>query len=317
MNFFQQEVQMLQNQKEWLKLLTDEIEKIDHQGYFNKCYVDSECQNSSINAHAISRTALKIISDDSEKIIASPNNPTIGPIAYYKSKMLTYKRVKNFSAGNFSCSEHDKIFANIDSRDIDLSNPENLFIIVYRSTLRAMQLGLRHGYRLSMAALNGKKYWMSKVNNDEIDKIKKTYQELSLGSILTFNSYLKISEMMRNREFDKIDYRVLALETFPTVASIGMFHSFDPESDSKPCWVISLPQTGMQVIITATLKSEINNCNKLNYGMPKNVTIWKNVDSDYLRILSEKIFSTALDLAISPQKYERFSNDENKELKCI
>lgn len=314
MNLFEQELQILQNEKEWLKLLAAEIEKIDHQKDFNKCYVSNECQNSSINAHAISRAALEIISDDHKKIIASPNYPFVHPISHYKAKILDYRSDKYFSVGNFSCSEHDKIFANIDNRNIDLSNSENLFLIIYRSTLRSMQLALRNGYRFSMAVLDGKKNWMSKASDDEIKKIEKTGQELSFASIWTFASYVKISEMMRNREFDKIDYRVLILKTSPTVASIGMFQSSEPESDNKPCWVISLPQTGMQVIITATFKSKNGDCDKLNFGMPKGVTIWEYVDSGYLRVLSEKIFSTALDLAISPQKYEKFSNYEKQRI---
>lgn len=314
MNLFQQELQILQNEKEWLKLLAAEIEKIDHQNDFNKCYVGNECQNSSINAHAISRTALEIISDDRKKIIASPNYPFVNPIAHYMAKILDYRSDKNFSVGNFSCSEHDKIFTDIDRRNIDLSNSKNLFLIIYRSTLRAMQLALRNGYRFSMAVLDGKKYWMSKANDDEIDKIEKACRELSIASVGTFVSYSKISGMMRRREFDKIDYRVLVLETSPTVASIGMFPSFESGSDSQPCWVISLPQTEKQVIMTATLKSENISYNELNFGMPKGVATWKNIDSDHLRILSEKVFSTAFDLAISPQKYEKFSNDEKQRI---
>ena len=187
MNIFQQELQILQNQKEWLKLLANEIEKIDDREDFNKCYVGKECQDSSINAHAISKAALEIISSDSKKIIATPNNAFYNPLSHYKGKMLDYRSIENFSSGNFSCFEHDKTFNNIDGRNIDMRNQKNLFLIIYRSTLRAMQLILRQGYRLSMAVLDGKKQWKSKASNDEIDQMKKTCHELSYASLLALD----------------------------------------------------------------------------------------------------------------------------------
>ena len=93
------------------------------------------CEGEVGYRHAISERHLGLIADAKKEIRA---NKEIGSFAVWSEQYEDLERVpiSRFSAGKWACQRHDARFPGIDAKQIDLSDPENLFKAVYRVVLR-------------------------------------------------------------------------------------------------------------------------------------------------------------------------------------
>ena len=143
--------------EEWKRGLRNvhrSLKEIDQQRSFDRCSVGQEgCKRPSIDAHCISIASLELIADQENKVIASYAVPPRDPYSYQFSKPLAERSIRSFSVGRWSCDKHDRIFAPLDSKHIALDDKRNLFLAIYRTTLRATQLGLRTVERIAIPML--------------------------------------------------------------------------------------------------------------------------------------------------------------------
>lgn len=116
---------------------------------FNKCLSPTmNCPDSAIKAHSVQKaTALALIEEAGHvtelKMKIANDNP-----------VCEFVKVGRNSASTFTgfCSHHDtKIFHSIDTKPLNLQDPEQLFLIAYRAVTRDLHVLMESGARLQAA----------------------------------------------------------------------------------------------------------------------------------------------------------------------
>ena len=121
--------------KTGLRSLRQVLQERDAQRAFDRCIVGGEgCKNPSIEAHSIPMACLQLIANRNS-VFASCAVPPPDPVTYHYLKPLARRSISTFSVSRWSCEGHDRLFAPVDSKNIDLQDRRNLFLLVYRTTL--------------------------------------------------------------------------------------------------------------------------------------------------------------------------------------
>ena len=248
-----------------MKNLNKTLSEQDETGSFDRCSVGSEgCKQPPIKAHAVPRSALKLIAQ-SNKVYATNVNPPQNPLAFYNQDPLSERSIEQFSVGKWACGHHDQIFNPIDSNNIDLHLKSNLFLIVYRLTLRATQLALRTVGRLS-PMLDPTIPTPKGISEDEAEKLRQYVTDTT--PIVAHLFFIKVSmdKFWKNKEYHRLDYRVITWKTKPVMAGAGIIWNDGPpgkltwsgNTACLPSWLIILPQKYGQAIILPVLKASAN-----------------------------------------------------------
>ena len=226
------------------------------------------CEGEIGYRHAISKRHLRLIADAEKKIRA---NKEIGSFEVWPEQYEELERVpiSRFSAGKWACQRHDARFPGIDAKQIDLSNPENLFKAVYRVVLRHNHLTLAR--------------WNAHCTGTETEEGWRLFKELAFEKPVSEevaveaerewrNEAHAVMEKMRDleqrlakEEWNSLEYRALLLKSQPTVAGWGclaMKRNLSGLEDSDPRkegwkdlvelgYLIVIPQEDGHAIITA------------------------------------------------------------------
>ena len=215
------------------------------------------CEGPIGYRHAISERHLRLIADAEKKIRA---NKEIGSFAVWSEQYEELERVpiSRFSAGKWACQRHDARFPGIDAKQIDLSNPENLFKAVYRVVLRHNHLTLarwtahsrgittEEGWRLS------KETAFEKPVSDEV--AEEALREWRNGAHAVMWKMRDLERRLAKKEWNSLEYRTLLLKSQPTVAGWRCL-AMKPKEGWKDFvglgYMIVIPQEDGHAIITA------------------------------------------------------------------
>jgi hypothetical protein len=112
---------------------------------------DLDCSKPAIRAHSIQNggTLAELCEDDHVYVLQA--KPTLA----YEPEMPEFVWVGRNRATTFTglCNEHDtKLFRPIERAPLDLSNPEHVFLMTYRSALRGAHAGIENARWTSNAA---------------------------------------------------------------------------------------------------------------------------------------------------------------------
>ena len=312
--------------REGMRNLTRSFQRLDEDRSFDRCSIDSSCQNPSIKAHALPRSVLELIADQEGMVVGSPDDLPQNPIAWEKQGMLTKRSIGTFGVGRWACAEHDSIFSPIDRKAIDFEDKRNLFLAVYRLTLRLNQLSLRLGERLALTSLDSQNPLVG-VPEPNLEVLKQIARQATFVAQELFVLTTRMSNFWRQETFDKIEYRVAEWDSAPTLAASGMKWLDGPgdgvywdeqnwvsENSSIPAWLIVLPQRHGQTVVTASLKDFESHTAAFHQGMPRFGEPRGKSGANWGRLISRKVLECAVDLAISPERYHRMTASEQTAL---
>lgn len=308
---------MLNIDRVGMKNLNKTLSEQDETGSFDRCSVGSEgCKQPPIKAHAVPRSALKLIAQ-SNKVYATNANPPQNPLAFYNQDPLSERSIEQFSVGKWACGHHDQIFNPIDSNNIDLHLKSNLFLIVYRLTLRATQLALRTVGRLS-PMLDPTIPTPKGISEDEAEKLRQYVTDTT--PIVAHLFFIKVSmdKFWKNKEYHRLDYRVITWKTKPVMAGAGIIWNDGPpgkltwsgNTACLPSWLIILPQKYGQAIITACPKGFSKYANEINGITEGKGYRATDIDDDWTSRINIKILQSINDLAIAPDVFQALTEQQ-------
>lgn len=312
--------------KKGLKALNDVMKMRDDQKSFDRCHVGS-CNNKSvIEAHSIPVTALQLMADQSNMIIASSFPPPPNIAAFPNSDPLTKRSIHKFSAGPWACHEHDALFEPIDSKNIDIENERNLFLVVYRVTLRIIQATFRAYERVVEPILGSDvQQELPRLPDWFLEHSQQTVRSAVLPIMDLFSLQVQLDRILGTESYDTLVYRTVLLKTKPMVASSGIrfFDNLRNENvwgheyiqpSMIPGWMVVLPQEHGQTIITASpIRGDryVRDVHKGMYTRHGGVT---TKPPNWTRHASKKMLSMSTDLAVSTEKYDSLTDDEQHRL---
>ncbi len=235
------------------------------------------CEGEIGYRHAISERHLRLIADTEKKIRA---NKEISSFEVWSEQYEDLEQVpiSRFSAGKWACQRHDARFPGIDAKQIDLSNPENLFKAVYRVVLRHNHLTLAR--------------WTAHCTGTETEEGWRLFKELAFGKPVSDAEAAAAEREWRNEahavmwkmrdlerrlakeEWNSLEYRTLLLKSQPTVAGWGCLAMKFKEGWKdfvELGYMIVIPQEDGHAIITACEPSErfrVSEIVKIHDAMP-------------------------------------------------
>ena len=270
--------------------------------------------------HSISRRHLKLIADkhgSENHIYAIKERRTFFEHAEQDAP-LRLVSIKEFSAGNWACQKHDKIFENLDEEQVDLSIRENLYKYVGRVVFHHNLLMQQRWIPIWEKAHEEHCWKQLKENlfigsvSDEI--ASETLTEWRNTAAAVHSMAANLSRNIRKKCWDSLQIRACMLRSEPVVAGWGCTFFKLPADQFDLGYVIVVPQEYGHAIITACTSTEQfrgNEIARIHRIIPFDV----NPNKLYLASEgSKKIMSNAIwgcnEIGISASLYEKWNNDE-------
>ncbi len=313
---------MLNIDRVGMKSLSKTLSEQDEARSFDRCSVGgARCQQSPIKAHAVPRSALKLIAR-SNKVYATNADPPQNPLAFINQDPLSERSIEKFSVGKWACGHHDRIFNPIDSNSINLRLKRNLFLIVYRTTLRVTQLALRTVGRIAFPMVNPSVPIPKGISEDYAEELRQFVINSTPVVAHLFRIKAAMDRFWRNREYYRLDYRVITWETEPVMAGAGILWNDGPPGKSAwsgsaaqlPGWLVILPQKYGQAIITACpdgFSEYAHEINGVTEGKGYRAT---GIDDDWTRRINITALKFVSDLAIQPDVFQSLTDQQALEL---
>ena len=295
-----------------LRNLTRALRDQDEDSSFDRCNVSNyNCKQPTIDAHALPRTALKLIARDN-KVYSNHPHPPQNPLAFVKQNPLSLRSIASCSVGRWTCKTHDQIFEPIDSTNIDLRNPRNLFLTIHRVTLRMTHLLNRTVSRYVFSIMDPETPVPEGLSEAFVDDSKDFVRSGTFNAMKLFAVQAKMQYFLSKEDYYKLDYGVFSWETEPTIAAAGISWCDGPLGKSTwsgsatllPCWLVVLPQVYGQAIVTACpvgFRKYSLEINKVAAGMKLREG---NIRNDWAEYANHVLMNTAVDLAIAPVSFE-------------
>ena len=303
---------MLNIDREGLRNLTRALRDQDEDSSFDRCNVSNDnCKRPTIDAHALPRTALKLIARDN-KVYSNHPHPPQNPLAFVKQNPLSLRSIASCSVGRWTCKTHDQIFEPIDCNNIDLRNPRNLFLTIHRVTLRMTHLWIRTVSRYVFPIMDPETPMPEGLSEAFVDDSKEFVRRGTFNAIRLFDVQAKMQYFLSKGDYYKLDYGVFSWEAEPTIAAAGISWCDGPSGKSTwsgratllPCWFVVLPQVYGQAIVTACpvgFRKYSPEINKVASGMKLREG---NIRNDWAEYANHVLMNTAVDLAIAPASFE-------------
>ncbi len=301
-----QNLHSLNDSREARRSLREHLqEKRDLQTY-NTCSIGkNECNQKPIEAHCISRTALSLIADKGKLIGCDPSLLKTGYDLYSKP-FFSEIGVKLFNRGKWACEGHDKIFAPIDSRSIDVLDDRVLFLQIYRATVYAT-----HALHQASEAVDLEPSMLRLVN--DLNKFPaNASQDFAVKRKWTADRYgrlkVQMDELLLHENYDALEYRVAQWKCNPTMAAIAMWCN-------PTMWTILLPQEHGQTLITASPRQGSKEEQRVHHNMPqkgKRDIIYRQ--NTWTREISLRILEYASVLAFRPSMWNGLTEAERRRI---
>ena len=301
-----------------MRNLTRALREQDEAGAFDRCIVAGEsCQEPVIKAHGIPRAVLRLIARD-KKIVGNSSNPPQSPKAYVSQPVLSLRSVEQFGAGRWACESHDRLFEPIDSVDIDLDCKRNLFLVVYRTTLRATQLAMRTVGRIVFPLVDPATPEPQGVDPELARSMKEFAENATPQVISLWAVKLAMDRQLGEGDYDQLDYEIGRVNTTPSVASAGVLFYDGPRirrmgtggRQQVPGWYVVLPQKHGHSIVAACPRGFRRFVEPMTFARRGGTRRpWRRQKSG-TSYATKLAFKTALDLAVSPGAFEAFRAEE-------
>jgi len=191
--------------------------------YRGKAVADA-CKGKIGNRHAIARRHLRVIADDNNEIRANRE------FASFEKWPEKYPRLQcvpitKFSAGKWSCQKHDERFAGIDSAQVNLSDPENLFKAIYRAVLRHNYLSTAR-WTAAYAATRTEEGWeffkASAFENPVTEEeARNAFNHWGRCAQALMGKMREFERRLLASDWNSLDYGAVLLQSTPAIAGWG------------------------------------------------------------------------------------------------
>lgn len=304
--------------KEPIRRLHRSLREGDAKRSFDRCSVGGEgCKQPSIEAHTVPMTTLKLIADQTNKVICSSATPPTDPVSYVFQQPLATRSIRAFSVGRWSCKEHDELFKPVDSTDIDFANDYELFLTIYRVTLRATQLTL-HGVERWATTVLDPVSRPTGFSEPYLGQLRNMARTSSFTAVRLLFLKTRMDKLLKEQRFDELEYRVVRWETTPVLAGAGMRFFDGPGASVSgygsdlviPAWIVLLPQQYGQAVVVASIRGMDRHVHELYSGIPKNRFEPSKKTRRWTKAVSNKVLENAIDIAVSVRRYEQLTMEE-------
>jgi len=194
------------------------------------------CEQEAIKAHSVQNaTALSFIEEDNHICELKMR------IADGQS-VCEFQKVGRNVASTFTglCGEHDaEIFRPIDTKPLDTSDPEQLFLLAYRSVTRELHATMEGAMRIQSAY--NRQVERGEVPGDEPSEIGIEATQHLLKAYGAWNYRHKhFDQALLQRRFDAIKHSVFVIKDEPPILAASSFFSVDHKPWGKPFAAIAL-----------------------------------------------------------------------------
>ena len=298
------------------------------------------CQGPIGRRHAIAERHLKLIAEDAgggNMIRANKEYQTFEEWSARHDELQPVP-ISQFTAEKWSCQRHDERFEGIDRQHIDLSEPENLFKVVYRVVLRQNHLTLARWHAHSVATETDEGWQQFKETafstSASDEAAEKTVNEWRNVAQAVMEKSRDLERRLARREWNSLDYRAFFLKSNPTLAGWGcLMMKFStgglPSDDLRRHWnrhielayMIVIPQEGGHAIVTACEQDtrfrvpEISNIHKY-LPMCVNPNEPYPADGRLRRNISRKIWENFDEFGMRESLYRSWSAAQQNEVQA-
>ncbi len=208
---------------------------------------DLDCGRPAIRAHSIQNGGtLKELCDDNHVYVLQGK-----PMLDYQPRMPEFVRVGRNRATTFTglCNEHDtSLFFPIESRPLDLSDPEHGFLIAYRSALRGAHAAIENARWSSNAARRLSEEEHTGPYAGGIGQYLSAYPVIA--GMQTFMEKARYDDLFLGGEYEEVLHKVVPLpEAEPAVAANAFFSVGQRGKEWVFCALNVFPADGRHVMV--------------------------------------------------------------------
>jgi hypothetical protein len=268
---------------------------------YNKClWPKSNCTEDCIKAHSIQNGQIldQLASKNHVVMAVAKQNLNTGP-------EIEFKQVGRNEATTFTglCQKHDsELFRPIDINEFDVSNPQQKFLIAYRSVLRELHTRIEAAIDLQTRYQKSVELGKCDPNNLDISKLVTN----TLANACDFYKYKQVYDKIYNsNSFTKIEHECIRIERNCPLAVSSLFDPIKSISGQKrlePKFIVLnvFPQKRDTIILLSYLRDHQQ---ALKPHANKIITA---TGEDQLYLLSETILRYCENFVISPQHFNLF-----------
>jgi hypothetical protein len=208
---------------------------------------DLYCGEPAIRAHSIQNggTLEELCEDDHVYILQAK------PSLDYEPEMPEFFRVGRNRATTFTglCNEHDtKLFRPIERAPLDLSNPEHVFLITYRSALRGAHAAIENARWSSNAATRLSEEEHTGPYEGGIGPYLSAYPVLA--GMQAYMEKARLDDLYLRADFGEVMHKVVPLpEAEPAIAANAFFSTGKRGKDWVFCALNVFPAHGKHLMV--------------------------------------------------------------------
>ena len=298
----------------------------DRDATFDRCMVGGDsCKRTAIRAHCIPETALKLIADESRRVIAAHSAPPRTPVQWLREDPLKEMSISSFNAAKWACRPHDDTFGPLDTKRLEDFSDRSMFLLIYKITAYLTHRVLHIGERLAVPMLEPDSEIPRQLKHDTSAYLKDIARTGSFSAMRVWWIKLALDKMLHSGSHNRLDYRASMWKTRPAMAAVGMMLVDGPgtlnawygENSLIPVWVALLPQEHGQTIVTASPRGTAGSTHGIHQGVSRERGSLVTGDENWTKLISDKVLSSASDLAISEESYARLSAGERDTLQTF
>ena len=294
--------------REARRALAKALDAMDRKASFDRCHLGEQpCKQPAIKAHCVPKTTLRLIADQDQKVFGIDSRAPKAPDHWFARAPLGNHYISSFGTGYWACAEHDALFSPIDDVNIDVSDERNLFLICYKVLAYSTQRVLHTASRLAIPMLDPAVPTPSGFPKHIEAGLERAAVRMSENAMRTFLMKSRFDKLWRSQSFGEIEYRTALWRTTPSMAAIGMHMGashHNPYGQGElttvsPEWLVLLPQSYGQLLLTASMRSADIVSSGLHEGMPKKGIEIGTRGNSWTRLQCMKVYEYASDIAIS------------------
>jgi hypothetical protein len=207
---------------------------------FEKCLEPTfSCSAAAIRAHSIQNSGvLDLLVEDGHVIALRPIVEKSGPIIRFDS--VGRNLVSTFTG---MCSAHDtEIFKPLDTRPFDDSNPEQLFLLAYRSVTRELHAVMESGAKVQSGYQYRVEHGMDRANEMSQAMLMATQQLARAYETYRYRvAHFDLPFLAKN--YASVVHDVLTFEDQPPTVAASAFFGLENEREFYGCAVNVFPVT--------------------------------------------------------------------------
>lgn len=306
-----------------LKTLGQELSARDALKSFDRCMVGGEgCKKPAIVAHCISDAALELIMNLDKQVVGFDSTAPQNPAQWINDFHWKDRSIGSFGASRWACAAHDQQFNPVDSKSIEDLNDRHLFLLVYKMTVYFTQRVLHSSGRLAVPALESASDALDEFPENVREGFKETARLMTHSAARVLRTKWKMDKMMNESVSSEIVYRTAMWETTPVMAAAGLKYLPGPgdriewygRNSDIPVWIMLLPQSHGQTIITASPAGTEEYTRDFHEGMPKGPPQFVLKGNGWTRMICLKVLTYAGDIAVSHQGFSQTTYHERERL---